>query len=361
MSTRPRLTGGIKSYRAFGTRADFLQGFAAFVLLITPISAGERSIIGGEVEIMTFELKGRGPGGAPTANLLGVPLARSWKYTGFVSSVAGTTITLSLPFWSDEEFDGANGHHYLEVLDGPQAGAWVDIVDTLGDAGAVITADDLSAQLLGREKVRIRPHHTFHSLFGSDNQRGLKGGNGRGNADEIIVFDAETQTATIVFYSTNRGAWVEAGAPSDPIDDFVIYPDQGLFIKRKSAGDRPIAFAGRIREEPVANRLLPGLNVLAGIPPKTGDRRTVDGQPPGLPRADAVRARSLTRDVEGRPIISDTGSLNWAQIAGLHPADRIHFVGGAGMLIEQSAQAPPETVMLDTATGEPVAGEGGEQ
>ena len=351
----------VRTRRNTRIRVALNFALAACLSNASGVFAQDRSIIGGQVEVMTFELKGREPGSAPTANLFGIPLSRQWQYIGFIESINAQTVTLSLPFWSDNEFNGANGPHYLEILDGPQAGVSVDIVGTLGETGAVVTADDLSGVLLSGEKVRIRLHHTFFSIFGAGNRKGLVGGSQRSQADEVIIFDAGTQTSKIYFHSTSLDAWAEADAPSEAITDFVIYPDQGLFIKRKTEGDRSLVFSGKIREEPVANLLLPGLNILAGVPPKYGDfRESRDSSvvSPGLQRADAVRAKSMTRDTDGNTVIADDGSLTWAQTAGLDSADRIHLVGGAGLIVEHPENAPPETVMLETAVVDGPSGEG---
>ena len=169
----------------------------------------------------------------PTVNLFGLPLMRQAAYEGRLQAFGAGFLTLTRTDWTDDEFNSPNGVYYVEILSGDHLRTTSDIVDTLGSEGTIRTADDLSTYLSGGELIRIGRHHTLFSVFGMTNLLGLREGNRRREADEIIIFNSASQRPTVFFFSSVAKAWVNARSPRVATSDFIIYPYQGIFLRSK--------------------------------------------------------------------------------------------------------------------------------
>jgi len=124
------------------------------------------------------------------------------SYQGTITSFGSYSVTDQNANWTGDEFNGANGNFFLEIISGPYAGLMTDILATAVPGDTLRTADDLSSLLAGGELYRIRKHRTLGDVFGKNNENGLNGGATVAEGDEVRVLDAATLTFSTYYFKT---------------------------------------------------------------------------------------------------------------------------------------------------------------
>ena len=114
------------------------------------------------------------------SSYLGLCLTNPVSYQGTITSRGVDFVVDTQATWSDNQFNGANGKFYVEIVSGPFAGLTTDILATDAAGKKLVIDDDLSTLLNGGELYRIRRHRTIADVFGPNNEAGLKGGTRRG-------------------------------------------------------------------------------------------------------------------------------------------------------------------------------------
>src|SRR5260370_37244854 len=102
------------------------------------------------------------------------------------------------------------------------------------------TYDDLSSLLTGGELYRIRRHRTLGDVLGENNESGLAGGPSVSEADEVMVLNPVTQTFLTFYFKTGGFGGTGWRSAADAVTDAsgtTLYPDQGVLIVRKVAGN----------------------------------------------------------------------------------------------------------------------------
>jgi uncharacterized protein (TIGR02597 family) len=198
---------------------------------------------------MTLTIKGHG-GVAPSAlSFIGLGLTRPVVCQGSLESVAPNAITDEHASWVDDQFNGANEAHYLEITSGPAAGVLTEILDTDAGTKTLILADDLSTVLTGSETFKIRKYWTLASLFGAQNQAGLGSGSNV-TADQVLIFDSLTGLYTTYFYKTvglGGTGWRSTASSSKDESNAKLDLTRGLLIQRKQPGDLKVKVFGAVK------------------------------------------------------------------------------------------------------------------
>lgn len=171
-------------------------------------------------------------------------LRKAPDFAGAISTVSATTITVSgTPFTAD----AFNMMWYVEITSGVGTGIMSDIVDTT--TNSVVITDDLTGFVSPLDTFIIRPHITVADVFGTNNEVGLQGAGGGafGNADQIVVFNNQTKSSSTVWYSTEAGftGWYDFSF--NPSGNVILYPEQGIYIKRLAASDVTLTRAGSVK------------------------------------------------------------------------------------------------------------------
>jgi len=218
---------------------------------------------------ITLHVRGTGNTSSSALSFLGLGLTRSVVFRGNLESFGPGTITDLQAHWTDNQFNGANGPHYLEITSGSHAGFLTDILDTDGLSRTLTLADDLSSVLSGGETYTIRKHWTLATLFGPNNQAGLGAGSNV-SADEILIYNPATGFYTTYFYKTiglGGTGWRSTASSSFNQANAQLDLTQGILIRRKQAANLEIKIFGTVKTGPTMAEVQPGLNILGNVYP----------------------------------------------------------------------------------------------
>jgi hypothetical protein len=139
--------------------------------------------------------------------------------SSFTSTTASSVISQSNPGWTTNAFN----LHYVEILDGPQAGLILDIISNT--ASSVTVEGNLGANgfnVSQTVKYAIRKHATLGGLF--------KGAGLQEFEDVITIYTDTGARKTFFFDNTNPPGQIVASDQVTNRDNEIIYPGQGMFI-----------------------------------------------------------------------------------------------------------------------------------
>ncbi len=224
------------------------------------------------VGYITIDIAGA-VGGSPRLTGIAPTLVKETEFSGSLSGVAGTVLTVSgtnpLTAGAYDATDVNNPPYWLEVTTDPAgplgAGLWTHILSNT--ASTITTAEDLGAMgVTANDTIVIRAHTTISDLFGAANEVGLAGGGNSTVADEIIMIASGGGT-TIVFWFNSPGfeQWFTSGFQAAA--NLIIPPNQGLIVRKKSAGDIPVTFSGHVKTGPTNIALADGFNMMSILSP----------------------------------------------------------------------------------------------
>jgi hypothetical protein len=171
--------------------------------------------------------------------------------------------------WTANEFNGANGEFFIEIVSGRYAGLMTDILATNVIGKTLTTYDDLSPLLKGPELYRIRRHRTLRDVFGEDDET-LTGGASVSEADEVLVLNPVTQTFLTFYFKTGGFGGTGWRSATDAVTDAAgttLYPDQGVVIVRKVPGEIGLILTGAVKSGPTQVPVESNLNLVANLYP----------------------------------------------------------------------------------------------
>jgi hypothetical protein len=181
-------------------------------------------------------------------------------YAGTVSSLQNTALTDTNASWSASEFGNGGIAAYAEFNNGAMA----DIA-SVPTSKSLSMAGSLNGVASPGDAYRIRGQFTIASLFGTNNETGLQSGGNTAQADNVMVLIPQTQQTLTIFYyddGVNRG-WLTADYT--PADSMVIYPEEGLLVRRVAAGDRDVYLCGPIKTGVTVAPVQPGYNLVGTL------------------------------------------------------------------------------------------------
>ena len=173
------------------------------------------------VGFITLNVKGTNNTNKGTAGALsfqGLGMTQLVEFQGKISAIGANTIEDSNAVWADDEFNGPNGPHFIEITSGALAGTIIDIADTDAATKTITVAagGDLTTTALAvNDMYRINKHWTIASVFGPGNESGLLAGASATSADNILVLNPSTGLFDTYFYkNSGLGApgWKKDGA-----------------------------------------------------------------------------------------------------------------------------------------------------
>jgi Bacterial Ig domain/Fibronectin type III domain len=178
---------------------------------------------------------------------LAVNMVNPARYKGLVTTNGPHSIVDNQANWTDGQFNGANGSHYLEIVSGPWAGTTTDIVGTNAAAKTITTDEDLSSVLAGGEQFTIRKHRTIGDVFGRNNEAKLKAGTSVTGSDEVRLFNPVTQTFLSYYFNTTGAGWRSSTNSATDAADTELYVDQGVSVCRRATGDITLVVTGAVK------------------------------------------------------------------------------------------------------------------
>ena len=182
-------------------------------------------------------------------------------YAGTVSSMQNSSLTNTNATWTNGQF-GTNGvQGYVEFNNG-----WmVDIAGTTSTTKSLSLAGSVGGLVAPGDAYRVRQHFTVASLFGTNNETGLKPGLNPSQADNILLVIPQTQQTMTVFYFSNAVARGWYRADFSPAADQVVYPEQGVMVRRIGATDVNLYACGPIKLGEAMAPVLPGFNLVGTL------------------------------------------------------------------------------------------------
>lgn len=198
---------------------------------------------------------------------LGVNMVSPASYQGTVTSKGASSIVDGQADWTDDQFNGANGEFYLEIVSGPMAGLTTDILGTNAATKTLTTDEDLSSVLTGGEKFKIRKHRTIGDVFGKNNEAGLRANTAVSSSDEVRVFNPVTQSFLAYYYNSSSGGWRSSMDTTADASGTKLYADQGVCIARKVVGDLTLIVTGAVKTGPTIIPIGTNSNLAANVYP----------------------------------------------------------------------------------------------
>ena len=221
-----------------------ILGCAALSIMCAMVSHAQ-SVSSTPVGYVTLTINGNG------YTALSNPLENSVVYSGTASSVSGSTITSSFSM-TDSELSGTdpNGSstHYVQTSDG----IILDI--TANTANTVTVASDVSSLISADDSITIKRHSTLSDLLGSDNSIGLTSGGDVNSSDIIYVMSGDgAGSYSSYYYQTDPfggflggDGWRIAGDSFTDMSGVTVAADDGVIVKRISAGDLSVVVSGTV-------------------------------------------------------------------------------------------------------------------
>lgn len=297
---------------------------------------------------MTMTINGNGGSGAKLT-LLSAPLRQAAVYQGKITGISSTTITVDDSPWSADEFNGSGVTHYVEIFSGSGDGIMTDITDT---TSSVITiADDITSAVSVGDSFRIRPHTTVADLFGSANEAGLTAGASTGDSDTIVVYNNSAKSSKTVFYhdgSLGPAGWYDNSY--NPAEDTIIYPEQGIYVKRIASGDATRVVTGGVKTGTSVIPIFDNLNIVSN-PIPTDMTLDASGLYTGSDNS-GIKAGQSTGDSDIITIFAADGSskryfyhdgtlgpAGWYDTS-YNPSGSVNIPAGASILITRDASLP---------------------
>jgi hypothetical protein len=254
----------------------------AVVLLGLSLCAGAQTATTDPVGFMTLPVSAAGATGAKALSFRALGLTRPVDFQGVASAVSVNplnsqtpdSISATSPGWVTNQFNGANGKYYVELLGAAGiagAGTTYDILSTTVAfdsntqviTGTLTLAQRLADNVSGTPGFRIRKHWTIADVFGATNNQGLAGGTYT-TADLIQVYSGGTYLK--YYYNTAAAGWRQGTDPTTDVAGTVLYPDDGLVIIRQGANTTQttqVVLTGAVKTGQTSFPIVPGQNFLA--------------------------------------------------------------------------------------------------
>jgi hypothetical protein len=268
---------------------------------------------------------------------------------------AGTVDSLQNPLLCDTNATfvnsqfGTNGIPAYVEFDN---GATADIADTAAASQSLILAGSVSGLVSSGDAYRIREHSTIATLFGANNEAGLTAGSTAARADNILLLDPATQRTTTIFYLSNATThgWALADR-SALVPNCIIYPEQGIIVRRIGLSDAHLYNYGLVRTGPARVPVYPGYNLvgtaksLSSVPLEALNLYTAD-------MATGLHAGTTANTADNLLIIQPNGAAAtyfYADVPGVyqrwldtgrHAAVNVQVSPGTVFIIKRQHPAP---------------------
>ena len=326
--------------------------FCLAALLAGLSSLSAQSVVTDPVGFITLSVAGPTVAGGSAISLLGIGFTQPVSYQAALASAAGTTLTDSSATWTDNQFNGANGAYYLELISGAGAGKMSQITATSAAGKSITTADNLSSFVTAGTGYKIRKNWTLTDFFGPNaNMSLVLSGGTLVDADEVLIYrpTANPPSYDTYYYKTSGlggTGWRSTASTSAPADTTPLLPTDGIIVRRHTAGTVNFALAGAVKLGQTQLSVTPGINLLSNVyPAGTFTLATSGLVASGLTGGTLVDAdQVLIYNPTTNPPQYDTyyyktsglGGIGWRSTASTsNPADNTPIPIGASIIIQR--------------------------
>ncbi len=245
-----------------------LRRFAVALLSLAPLGTplyAQTTATTDPVGFITLDIAGTGGTGPNAISFKGLGLTRPVEYQGSAETVDTASLTDNEATWTDNQFAGANGKFYVEITSGAGAGTTYDIVGTNAATKTLTLGQNLATGVTGGATFKVRKHWTLASVFGAANESGLGGGTAT-TADQILIWNG---TSYDIYYYQTAGiggtGWRKAGAQTVDASSAVIYPEDGLLIKRQQSTPVNVVLMGAVKTGKTSVPISVGTNIIGNV------------------------------------------------------------------------------------------------
>ena len=200
-------------------------------------------------------------GGRAAVSYFSLSIVSPVAYVGSVSAVNANTATDPAPQWPPELVAAPSGTYYAEF----DSGTMADLSSMDLASGAMLFVSDIASLVSPGESYRIRKHLTLADVFGANNEAGLQPGMNAAEADNVILHDPQSQQTLTFFYSSVPGFTGWYRDDYTPANDVIIYPEQGIMVRRKSAESLVLYTHGPLKTGASRVPVFPGYNLLGTL------------------------------------------------------------------------------------------------
>ncbi len=192
------------------------------------------------------------------ATFFSLPIVSPVTAAGTITAAGGTTMEDANAAWTAGQFEASNGTFYVEFNNGLMA----DIAACDYGNRRLTLPDPLPTDVVAGDAYRIRKHLTLASIFGANNESGLKGGPNPNQADKVMLIIPPNNETHNYFFADVAGfrGWYEDNYT--PADQQIVYPEQGLAVFRKTIGNVVLFINGPIRDCATLAPITPGYNLV---------------------------------------------------------------------------------------------------
>jgi len=159
-----------------------------------------------------------------------------------VRTAAGTASGTQLPVsvtLTPGQFNATSegAQYYVENVNTNSANAGFSDDVISNDAANVYLANADGAFIANGDSIKIYPHQTLNTVFGTTDQAGLVGSNTQALADNVIVWNPVTQSSAIYWYRTSGATpgWRGPAGTATDAGNTPLYVDQDVEIQSKYA------------------------------------------------------------------------------------------------------------------------------
>lgn len=233
--------------------------------ILSGVASAQTTATTNPVGFITITVNGTGGTQANAITLAGLGLTQPVLFQGASTSIGANSITDTAATWTDNQFNGNGNACYVEIASGANAGVLLDVASTTAATQTITTVQPIPAGTSAGDSFIIRQHWTIGSVFGTTNQAGLSGGTST-SADEILLY---ASTGYQIYYYQTSGlggtGWRLVGDQSTDASGTVIYPEEGMIIKRLQAAPANIVLMGAVKTGQTSVAIVPGLNFIGNI------------------------------------------------------------------------------------------------
>jgi uncharacterized protein (TIGR02597 family) len=228
-------------------------------------SSAQTTAVTDPVGFITLNIAGTTGGATSALSFKGLSMTRAIEYQGSAETVGTNTLVDNEATWTDNQFNGANGSYFVEITNGTNVGATFDIQATAAATKTITLAQNLPTGSAAPLTFKVRKHWTIGSVFGAANEVGLGGGDAT-TADQILIFNGVGYD-TYYYQTSGLGGvgWRKGGDVGTNAANTVLFPEDGIIIKRKQAGAVNVVLLGAVKMGTSSIPVAPGNNVIANV------------------------------------------------------------------------------------------------
>lgn len=205
-----------------------------------------------------------------TDTYCGLGLTQVVEYQGAAESIGANTVTDTEASWVDNQFNGANGAYFIEILSGPGAGMTYSISGTSGTNRQLTLSQNLAVGITAPLSFKIRKHWTIASIFGPENEAGFTSSAQASTADQILRYDRAAGANRAYYYQVALPAaggtgWRLSNNAFTDASNTIIQPGDGLWLKQYATAPFGVMLLGQVKTGQTSVLIWPDTNIISNV------------------------------------------------------------------------------------------------